>query len=236
MSKSDTMSLDQGGMRLDEIPDECPICHRSCTPEEAGVRSLTPAPESCNRVLEVVARCTSRTCGRYFIARYEQSSRRRAANEPFYILKETVPRSIEPPSIDGEIREVSASFAEIFSEASMADDTGLHHVAGCGYRKALEFLIKDYCISQNPEDETKIRQAALMSVICERIDHPRVHAAAKRAAWLGNDETHYFRKWCEHDITDLKKLIEITVSWIQLEVRTAGFRSEMPDSGPPDAD
>jgi hypothetical protein len=40
---------------------------------------------------------------------------------------------------------------------------------------------------------------------------------ASRAAWLGNDETHYLRTWEDKDLTDLKKLIELTVQWIEIE-------------------
>jgi hypothetical protein len=36
-----------------------------------------------------------------------------------------------------------------------------------------------------------------------------VELCASRATWLGNDETHYIKKWPDKDLSDLKKLIDI---------------------------
>jgi hypothetical protein len=52
---------------------------------------------------------------------------------------------------------------------------------------------------------------------------------AKRAAWLGNDETHYIRKWEDKDLDDLKKLIKLTVLWIEMEQMTKDALVEMPE-------
>jgi hypothetical protein len=43
------------------------------------------------------------------------------------------------------------------------------------------------------------------------------------SGWLGNDETHYLRKWETKELTDLKKLIQLTVHWIQMERLTDGI-------------
>ena len=32
--------------------------------------------------------------------------------------------------------------------------------------------------------------------------------------WLGNDETHYIRRWQDKQINDLKRLIQLTINWI----------------------
>ena len=61
------------------------------------------------------------------------------------------------------------------------------------------------------------------------ISNPSVKAVAKRAAWLGNDETHYVRKWEGKDINDLKGLISMTVSWIELERQTLQLQIDMPE-------
>ena len=41
---------------------------------------------------------------------------------------------------------------------------------------------------------------------------------SQRAAWIGNDETHYVRKWEEKDIEDLKILIDHVVKFIKREL------------------
>ncbi len=49
---------------------------------------------------------------------------------------------------------------------------------------------------------------------------------AKRAAWLGNDETHYVRKWEGKDLEDLKRLISLTIHWIEMEKLTADVMAD----------
>ena len=52
---------------------------------------------------------------------------------------------------------------------------------------------------------------------------------AKRAAWLGNDETHYLRKWEGKDLDELKRLIELTIRWIEMVELSDGYIEEMPE-------
>ena len=46
--------------------------------------------------------------------------------------------------------------------------------------------------------------------------------------WLGNDEVHYTRKWEDKDIHDLKSLIMMTVSHIDLTIESDRYLKEMP--------
>lgn len=107
---------------------------------------------------------------------------------------------------------------------------GLRLVSGPGYRKALEFLIKDYLTSQQTSDEAKkeIANSPLMTVIKKYVTDKRMLTTAERAAWLGNDETHYVRKWEDKDLQELKKLIQLTSYWIQSEHLTSEVASSMP--------
>ena len=45
------------------------------------------------------------------------------------------------------ISELSPNFCEIYNQAYIAEQTNLMQICGTGYRKSLEFLIKDYLIS-----------------------------------------------------------------------------------------
>ena len=51
---------------------------------------------------------------------------------------------------------------------------------------------------------------------------------AERAIWLGNDETHYVRVWEAQSLADLKKLISLTLHWIEMEELTNSFEVNMP--------
>ena len=93
----------------------------------------------------------------------------------------------------------------------------LTELCGIGYRKALEFLVKDYAISIHPEHKSQIESSQLARCIADFIDNEKIKTLAKASAWLGNDETHYIRKHQNHNIQDLKRFIKATVAYIDSE-------------------
>ncbi|WP_373331337.1 hypothetical protein [Salmonirosea aquatica] len=125
------------------------------------------------------------------------------------------------------INKISESFVEIYGQANQAEQYNLDKVCGVGYRKALEFLIKDYLISIKADKAEEIKKKFLGICINDYIDNTNIKLVAERAVWLGNDETHYIRKWVDHDVEDLKGLIELTVRWIEMEVMTKEIEKRM---------
>lgn len=82
----------------------------------------------------------------------------------------------------------------------------------------------------NTEDEAvkeRIKNKFLSNCIQEDIVDNNIKNVAKRAVWLGNDETHYVRKWADKDVSNLKHLIDLTVRWIENEVETKKIIDEM---------
>ena len=92
-----------------------------------------------------------------------------------------------------------------------------------GYRKALEFLVKDYATYKWPDKSDDIKSQSLTRVINNYLDTPKIKQCAERAAWLGNDESHYVRKHDSHDLKDLKNLLELTKSWVLHEIQTDNY-------------
>ena len=102
-------------------------------------------------------------------------------------------------------------------EATSVESQGMRHVAGIGYRKALEFLLKDYAISKTPNSMGEISKQPLGQVIDKFISSDVIRTTAKAAIWIGNDEAHYTRKWEDKDISDLKRFIDACVYHIVTE-------------------
>jgi len=48
------------------------------------------------------------------------------------------------------------------------------------------------------------------------------------------DGTHYVRKWEGKDIEDLKRLIQLTMNWIQSDFLTRDYEEKMPEKMPKD--
>lgn len=114
------------------------------------------------------------------------------------------------------ITTLSPQFVEIYHQSEAAEAAGLNEVCGIGYRKAIEFLVKDYCCSIDPEHVENIRNEFLGQTL-DRIQENRIKTLAQGAVWLGNDETHYVRKNEDRDITDMKRFIAALVHFLESE-------------------
>lgn len=198
------------------IPDTCPRCHLGVHPNNVANHFLEE-----RTIIQAVFRCTSQKCQELFIGTYIIRS------AGVYTLTNITPKSFKPRTFSDTIMSVSPSFVEIFNQAISAEATGLSEIVGIGLRKSLEFIIKDFVIGRHPADSEKVKAMFLAKVIEAYIDDSNLKECAKRAIWLGNDETHYVRKWEDKDINDLKTLIHLTVNWIENVLLTEKYISSM---------
>lgn len=198
-----------------KVPDACPICNKVQEPKFINAYRLKES------VIEAVFRCSSHTCGHIFISLHLKNE---YSNE--YIIKLTYPKSPLKKEFNSYINNMSPLFVEIYNQANEAEERDLLHIAGMGYRKSLEFLIKDYLITFKKLDGDAIRKTFLGTCIKNHLSD-NIKQVAERATWLGNDETHYHRVWEAMDIKDLKALIDLTVYYISSEIQTARYISEM---------
>jgi hypothetical protein len=165
--------------------------------------------------------CPNEDCGKVFIGYYR-------LNPPSPVPQfsgETTKGTLETKKFSEKINEISSAFVKIYDQAYIAEQQDLKEICGVGYRKALEFLIKDYVILNHDDEKEKIEKTQLGNVIENFVNDTRIQSVAKRAAWLGNDETHYIRKWEGKNLDDLKKLIDLTVHWIEMETLTSCFEA-----------
>jgi hypothetical protein len=208
-----------GTMTTNGHPDECPYCHKKITPVNIfGYNNPN------TRSLDVLQKCPNEQCSQTYIAYYTHIT-----GSSFSYIGKTTKGSLIGKDFSQTIIEISPNFTIIYNQAFSAEQQGLDEICGVGYRKALEFLIKEYAIKNKPEKKDAIEKKLLGSCIAEYVDDNRIKAVAKRAVWLGNDETHYIKKWEGKNLEDLKKLIELTVHWIEMEVLSKSFEEEMPE-------
>lgn len=208
---------DSGKVTVEGLPDKCPFCHKTITPNFLyGHRN--------DSIMEVILVCPDLGCKKSFIGYYNRQS-----NQVFKFNGYTTIGNLLGRDFSDTIMSISESFTVIYNQAFAAEQQDLTEICGVGYRKALEFLIKDYLILNKPSDKEKIEKKLLGSCISEYVDDNRLKTVSKRAVWLGNDETHYIRKWDGKNLDDLKKLIDLTVHWIEMESLTKSFESEMPE-------
>jgi len=211
----------------DKDPDHCPICHHGIKAVHIS-SNVVQRSGSKGDLLQILYRCPRDDCQMAFIGTYRQNyaSRTRYPEGPF-ILRNTAPHYAKEPDIPREIKQLSPGFVEVYSQSASAETYQLDQIAGVGYRKSLEYLIKDYALLKNPDKEEEIKGSYLGGCIENYVDGENIKSCAKRAAWLGNDETHYVRKWEEKDIEDLKVLIQLTQAWILNNLLTDKYLDEM---------
>lgn len=208
---------------LKNIPDVCPRCHRSIHPKHI-INTIVMDGKS--NSVQAIFMCTSQQCQEVFIGNY-RSFAFGGANQLTFNLVSVAPISFKPHQFPETIKEVSPTFIEIYNQALSAESYGLTEIVGIGLRKALEFLIKDFIIKQNPTEADSVKAMLLGRCIESYIDDANLKACSKRAAWLGNDETHYIRKWEGKDINDLKTLIQLTVNWVENVILTKKYIASM---------
>ena len=109
--------------------------------------------------------------------------------------------------ISDDVTLISPIGKQIYAQALKAEYEQLDHIAGIGYRKALEFFVKDFSIVTNPDDEEKIIKMPLKQVIEKYIKDEDLKTFALGSAYVGNDEGHYYRKNPDKDLTHLKKYL-----------------------------
>ena len=206
-----------GQIRVDGHPDKCPFCHNTITPNFLyGYQN--------DNVTEVMLFCPNQKCRKSFIGYYNF-----LVGSGFSQFNgKTSVGNLVSKEFTETINSISIGFTTIYNQAFSAEQQGLTEICGVGYRKALEFLIKDYIILNRPDDREVVEKKLLGACISGYIDDNKIKSVASRAVWLGNDETHYIRKWEGKNLNDLKKLIELTVHWIEMESLTKSFESDMP--------
>jgi len=229
---------------IDRFPDVCPQCHL------AGKQTRYPGPpveargKSIEPSLWIPLICPIDQCARPYYAVYERPSPL-SAYAPDYEYRYSTPFKPQQQHRDEVLERISTKFYSILDQALAAEQYNLNLIAGMGYRKALEYLVKDFVTmdlrvrhreAQSRNDEasvsslTEATQKILrqdLKTIIQMIPHALTAQAAERCAWLGNDETHYTRIWTKHDIDDLKTLLGIVMTFMSNEEKAKAYVEKM---------
>lgn len=189
---------------------ECPCCHFATSPTYMDGFLISSKDDGIPVTAFLVLYCTK--CKNIYIAKYISTSG--ASNLK---LDFVFPRQANLKIFSDGINELSPEFVSIYNQAQESESNiNTQGLAGLGYRKALEFLIKDYLIKVQHQDKDTIIKLELNDCI-NKIKDDELKSLAKASVWIGNDETHYFRKNPEYDAEDLKLFIECLLHNIDRE-------------------
>lgn len=223
------------GVVVGRYPNVCPVCNNACVPVfKYGMTDDTrPQPW----VLQAVYLCPNNACGCLFFAWYEVCDGPVVFDSKTYQgnlqLTDVIPKYQVTRTFGEAVEQLSPEFCNTYRQAETAENNGLRLLCGIGYRRVLQFLVKDFIVkhvvASDVDEVERIKQAFLGTCIRRYIDDPRIRAVAERAVWRGNDEAHYVRRWEDKDLDDLKRLINMTVNWVELVLESAAYQKTMPD-------
>lgn len=196
-----------------KVPKICPICHMPQNPEILETKTSADILEVQVETI-LLARCTN--CNKYYVLPYTVIGR----NE--YLTYETKYSPYKPTlNIDlnfpEEIYNISERFVEIYKQSLTSEKLDLNELSGMGFRKSVEFLIKDYLIKINPDQKDKISSMHLGNAI-NKIDNENIRSLAKTSNMLANDQVHYTVKYSDKDINDLKTFIKALIYYMSMEM------------------
>lgn len=197
-------------------PNICPMCSHSIQPILIANKAKF-YEEDRNGFFSVFFECPH--CNRTFISAYEFEYKESSGS--YLHFKEnkflySAPIEFKRQEFSKYIENNYPSFVKIYNQSLQAECIGLDEIAGIGYRKSLEFLIKDFLILHENIEASKVKPTTLGNCINTMVQNPQLKTAASRATWLGNDHTHYDIKYTDKDIDDLKRLIKLSVNWIEM--------------------
>lgn len=192
-----------------KVPDieYCPHC--SCQYQAEYFESTIIREESKIKCLEVAFQC--RYCEHLFIARYKRQKDRKHK----LILLGPVTTSVHFHE-DNVLQLISPNFIKIYNESLIAYRSGLNNICGAGFRKAIEYLVKDYLIYNKISSNEKIIKLTLSQAI-DKIDLPKIKNLFRLSTWIGNDFVHYHSKLDNYSIDELINFIETVIHEINAE-------------------
>ncbi len=212
------------GIYLD-VPQKCPKCEYNDTLQLKTHVSWEFPQYLCQlSVIFKCCHCKMPTYAIYLISGPKFS--------PSSHLIDVFPRYKRASDFDSIISEISPRFIEIYNQAYVAEQNNLTELCGMGYRKAFEIFIKDYVLSKENYSDSyaaTIRNEQISATI-DRLNsdaHPLTKELAKRVIWLCNDQTHYSNYHPDKNITDIKQLINDTLYWLCVSIRSQQYINDI---------
>lgn len=196
-----------------DLPDECPYCNQGISPK---ISTKTEYNDKLNLNVGILYQCP--TCKKYFSREYlvDKDFDVRISGKNTRLIKYDVLKKVSY-DLPSEIDIVSKPFKEIYMQSLLAESEGLDLISGIGYRKSIEFLIKDFLINYQDQDSEQIAKLPLAQAI-GKIENKKIQNLSKATTWLGNDETHYQRKFDDKDVSDMKRFIKALTFYISSEI------------------
>ena len=198
------------------VEDICPVCKKPTNPDLINSSYFPLAEDETHLVLTF--RCLG--CKHFWTEEFIATRHLINSYTERYEIEhiKVIPNLPSDIPISDDVEMVSPIGKQIYVQALKAEHEQLDHIAGIGYRKALEFFVKDFSIVTNPDDEGKIIKMSLKQVIEKYIKDEDLKTFALASAYIGNDEGHYYRNNPDKGFTDLKNYLHGVIHYMEMKL------------------
>lgn len=204
-----------------EVDEYCPHCKMPMSPKLIYAIASNLYDIGKNSVC-VLLQCSRSSCQKFFALEFPFLRRNGSPSiERVYpAVKYTYSPHLEN-NLPKNLNDTFPEFKKIYDQSLEAESMGLDEIAGVGYRKAVEFLLKEFVIYKDTNKREEIEKKFLGKVISEDLtDLPRIQALAKATVWIGNDETHFVKVHTDKDLKDMKEFLSAAALYISAELKT----------------
>lgn len=199
-----------------EKPSVCPHCGFGTD----AVRVNTAAWNYFENSLLFLQTCKCTSCSKTF---FFASHKEEGADTAKLVC---ITPNTEPVYKDEILEKISPRFVNMYNQALRAENRIDIELAATGYRSAMEILIKDYAINELNEPKEQVTSYNLNNAIGKYLKQEVLVNSADVIRILGNDFTHYDRKYPEHDFDMLKSYMDIFITLI-----LANYKAKHPPIG-----
>lgn len=191
------------------IPKQCPHCEVIMIPSIVDAQKLSYDVQYDMDFLSHL--CIG--CEKNFITTHF----RRISNNSisFVSIYPELSNSIVPTIVS----DFSPQFANIYKQATIAENLNHIELATTGYRMALEILVKDFLIAEYPNQEEQIKHASLDNCLLEYFQDVSSSVSIHAIKSLGNDYVHYVKKHTNAGFDELKFYFDIFVHSIETRLK-----------------
>ena len=187
-----------------EIENQCPFCGYFNSPKKISDMYVH------NDYLKpMVLIFETSCCNKHFLSLYI------IENGEAKLIK-TYPTG-SPDVFPQTIQELSPNFIKLHTQAKTSENNAHFELASTGYRNALEFLVKDFAIKVLNKSVEEVASKSLYKAIEDYLPNENLIKSADVVRILGNDNTHYLRKYPDIDIFTLKTYLQYFVEIINRE-------------------
>lgn len=205
-----------------EFDDVCPVCNYGIDMSKGAFHNFHDVSEEEQKNCKVACIHLCPHCHSLFITEHKMKFvRNEDTYIPDYYVEEShsvYPITAYELNVSDEIQRVSQSFKNIYNQALLAKQYGLGDIYGMALRKALECLVKDFALFNNPDKEDEIAKKSLANCIKDYIESSKINTLCTSCRLIGNNETHWHNENTAEDVVFMEKVLNAILHFIEQEV------------------